>query len=81
MRGLKPGDLCMLRGKPCEIVEYTEAGHYYHGPAETTVSCFDIFTGEEFQEIIKPNDVLICPDVQTLGHYSDSWEELKKKSI
>ena len=47
---IKKGGYCMLKGKPCKVIEYSTAKPGKHGSAKATIVGVDIFTGKKYED-------------------------------
>ena len=66
--GLKPDDLCMMRGVPCRVTDYNTTDLGKHGSEKAIVTYQKIFTGEKFQEVISSNDIIPRPVIKETSY-------------
>jgi translation initiation factor 5A len=48
---LKKGSYCLLKGKPCKIVDYSTSKTGKHGHAKANITGTDIFTGKKYEDM------------------------------
>lgn len=65
---LSTGDLLMIRGRPCKIVNMSKAQPGKHGSAKYTIVGSDVFTGARKETVVSSQEKVACP-VMRRGEY------------
>ena len=60
---LKKGMHCVIKGKPCKIIEYTTSKTGKHGHAKAKIVAVDIFTDVKLEEICPTSHNMYAPNV------------------
>ena len=58
---LKKGDLCMIKGHPCKVVNFSTAKVGKHGSAKAMVTGIDIFTSNKYEATFGSGDMIDAP--------------------
>lgn len=78
---VKKGGFCMLKGKPCRIVDYSTSKTGKHGHAKAHIVGLDIFTNKKYEDMCPTSHNLEIPFVnrqefQVIGVDSDTFVNL-----
>ena len=65
----KPGSLLMVKGFPCEVIDYTLAKTGKHGPLIALVSAEDILTGKKYHANFGIGDMIPAPIVRKQEYF------------
>eukprot|EP01059_Diplonema_ambulator_P023483 TRINITY_DN389_c0_g1_i1.p2 TRINITY_DN389_c0_g1~~TRINITY_DN389_c0_g1_i1.p2 ORF type:complete len:157 (+),score=64.92 TRINITY_DN389_c0_g1_i1:53-523(+) len=60
---LKKGMHCVIKDRPCKIIEYTTSKTGKHGHAKAHIVALDIFTGKKLEEICPTSHNMFAPNV------------------
>eukprot|EP01063_Lacrimia_lanifica_P013143 TRINITY_DN1977_c0_g1_i3.p1 TRINITY_DN1977_c0_g1~~TRINITY_DN1977_c0_g1_i3.p1 ORF type:complete len:156 (+),score=92.17 TRINITY_DN1977_c0_g1_i3:52-519(+) len=66
---LKKGMHCVIKNRPCKIIEYTTSKTGKHGHAKANITATDIFTEKKLEEICPTSHNMYAPNV-TRAEYS-----------
>eukprot|EP01064_Diplonema_japonicum_P022810 TRINITY_DN3300_c0_g1_i5.p1 TRINITY_DN3300_c0_g1~~TRINITY_DN3300_c0_g1_i5.p1 ORF type:complete len:156 (+),score=56.90 TRINITY_DN3300_c0_g1_i5:62-529(+) len=66
---LKKGMHCVIKDRPCKIIEYTTSKTGKHGHAKAHIVAIDIFTSKKLEEICPTSHNMFAPNV-TRAEYS-----------
>eukprot|EP00914_Ancora_sagittata_P020553 GHVO01040528.1.p1 GENE.GHVO01040528.1~~GHVO01040528.1.p1 ORF type:complete len:165 (+),score=27.87 GHVO01040528.1:30-524(+) len=65
---IKKGYFCMLKGRPCKVVEYTTSKTGKHGHAKAHIVGLDIFTSKKLEDICPTSHNLDVPNVKRVEY-------------
>eukprot|EP01061_Rhynchopus_euleeides_P012270 TRINITY_DN21918_c0_g1_i1.p2 TRINITY_DN21918_c0_g1~~TRINITY_DN21918_c0_g1_i1.p2 ORF type:complete len:156 (+),score=75.46 TRINITY_DN21918_c0_g1_i1:55-522(+) len=60
---LKKGMFCVIKDRPCKIIEYTTSKTGKHGHAKAHIVALDIFTNKKLEEICPTSHNMFAPNV------------------
>eukprot|EP00754_Rhynchopus_humris_P005854 Rhum_TRINITY_DN12891_c0_g2::Rhum_TRINITY_DN12891_c0_g2_i1::g.55084::m.55084/K03263/EIF5A; translation initiation factor 5A len=60
---LKKGMHCVIKDRPCKIVEYSTSKTGKHGHAKAHIVALDIFTGKKLEELCPTSHNMFAPNV------------------
>jgi len=60
---LKKGMHCVIKGRPCKIIDYTTSKTGKHGHAKASITATDIFTDRKLEEICPTSHNMMAPNV------------------
>eukprot|EP00994_Dinema_validum_P009565 NODE_955_length_1207_cov_1197.054404_g720_i0.p2 GENE.NODE_955_length_1207_cov_1197.054404_g720_i0~~NODE_955_length_1207_cov_1197.054404_g720_i0.p2 ORF type:complete len:175 (-),score=74.59 NODE_955_length_1207_cov_1197.054404_g720_i0:683-1150(-) len=60
---LKKGGYCVIKDRPCKIVEYTTSKTGKHGHAKAHIVAIDIFTNKKLEELCPTSHNMDVPNV------------------
>jgi translation initiation factor 5A len=61
---LRKGEACVIKGRPCKIVEMSTSKTGKHGHAKVHMVGLDIFTNKKFEDICPSTHNMECPFVK-----------------
>merc|ERR1719515_342192 len=61
---LKKGHLCIIKGRPCKIVDYSTSKTGKHGHAKAHIVAIDIFTGKKYEDLCPTSHNVSVPFVK-----------------
>lgn len=61
---LRKNGFCMLKGKPCRVVEYSTSKTGKHGHAKAHIVGLDIFTGKKYEDLCPTSHNMDVPVVK-----------------
>lgn len=78
---IKKGGFCMLKGKPCRVVDYSTSKTGKHGHAKAHIVGLDIFTNKKYEDMCPTSHNMDVPIVtrqeyQVIGIDSDNFVNL-----
>lgn len=82
---IKKGGFCMLKGKPCRVVDYSTSKTGKHGHAKAHIVGLDIFTNKKYEDMCPTSHNMEVPIVtrqeyQVLDIDSDGFVNLLTES-
>jgi len=60
---LKKGMHCVIKNRPCKIIDYTTSKTGKHGHAKANIVAIDIFTDKKLEEICPTSHNMFAPNV------------------
>eukprot|EP01056_Protomagalhaensia_sp_Gyna25_P003307 Protomagalhaensia_sp_Gyna_25__3306@NODE_299_length_4005_cov_944_097075_g231_i0_p4_GENE_NODE_299_length_4005_cov_944_097075_g231_i0NODE_299_length_4005_cov_944_097075_g231_i0_p4_ORF_typecomplete_len154_score30_25EFP_N/PF08207_12/5_3e14eIF5a/PF01287_20/4_1e12_NODE_299_length_4005_cov_944_097075_g231_i022042665 len=72
---VKKGSFCMLKGRPCKVVEYSTSKTGKHGHAKASITGIDIFTGKKYDENCPTSHNMEEPLVTRTQYSIIHWED------
>ncbi|XP_053993538.1 eukaryotic translation initiation factor 5A-1-like [Hylaeus volcanicus] len=61
---IKKNSFCMLKGKPCKVVDYSTSKTGKHGHAKAHIVGLDIFTGKKYEDMCPTSHNMEIPLVK-----------------
>jgi len=61
---LKKGDHCVIKERPCKIVEYSTSKTGKHGHAKAHIVGIDVFTGKKMEELCPTTHNMLAPVIK-----------------
>lgn len=72
---VKKGSFCMLKNRPCKVVEYSTSKTGKHGHAKASITGIDIFTGKKYDENCPTSHNMEEPIVTRTQYTILHWED------
>ena len=65
---IKKGGLCMLKGFPCKVIEFTTAKPGKHGSAKASIVGIDIFTNKKYEDSYQTSATVQVPVIKKVEY-------------
>lgn len=74
---LRKNEVCMIKGKPCKIVEMSTSKTGKHGHAKVHLVGIDIFDGKKYEDICPSTHNMSVPDIKntTYTFMDATWDK------